>query len=583
MPDKKNSADRPRGLPTLGMPSPGGTWLAFMVLTTLAILWGVYSVTAYRTLADEIKAETLAADKAHVEMGAQFVYLHQQGFLNKIKAVAEDQPFVIALNYNNKESLTDQIAILENESDLDIVLVIDRSGAEMVRRSKPHAPDNLNPDWRRMLEEVNRTQKPYVSEVTVLNQPLSRSLIFVAIPVMDQENQLAGLLVAIQNLSVYTDFYSRLSARPGRLFYLLDSGGQVIAGDKDAAHRWGRFHTAQRLAVAANQPGQAAGSVVYDPIDGQPMFLSVSLVPGLSWFFVVTHDYTTVMTPVHIMFQDITIFLLLLFVCLFAVASLLAARYELQKKTLNRVDEEARRLEMEVQARTADLNLSTARIRDLSHQLIRAQEEERQRLALDLHDEMGQVVSAVKIGLQNLAQRQEMDVGLESVEIRKLINLTQKVMDRVRALAHNLRPAILDNFGLTAAIEDLCESTASAGNIVIERRLTHLNENQLSPEIKTTLFRFVQEGLTNAVRYSGSSKFEVGLSSEDHKVRVWVKDQGVGFDVEQTLAHSLAEKKLGLIGMMERLDLVGGRLTIHSGPEGTILLSEVDLEDHDAP
>ncbi|MBF0528985.1 MAG: hypothetical protein HQK55_06905, partial [Deltaproteobacteria bacterium] len=297
-----------------------------------------------------------------------------------------------------------------------------------------------------------------------------------------------------------------------------------------------------------------------------------------SWFFVVTHDYATVMTPVHIMFQDITIFLLLLFVCLFAVASLLAFRYETKKKALKQIDEEARRLEIEVQARTADLNRSTTRVRELSHQLIRTQEEERQRIALDLHDEMGQVVSALKIGLQHLIEHQQMDSGARNSEIRKLIGLSQKIMDRVRALAHNLRPAILDNFGLAAAIEDLCESVASSGGPKIEHRLAAVDESGLSPEIKTTLFRFVQEGLTNAARYSHSAEVEVGLSLADQRLRIWVKDQGHGFDVEQTLGLALSEKKLGLIGMMERLDLIGGRLTIDSSPQGTTLMTELDLE-----
>ncbi|MBF0528984.1 MAG: cache domain-containing protein, partial [Deltaproteobacteria bacterium] len=100
----------------------------------------------------------------------------------------------------------------------------------------------------RWIEEVNRTRQPYISEAAVKNTSPARTLIAMVSPVYDNERRLTGLAVAIQNLSFYTEFYTRLSARPGRTFYLLDNTGQVIAGDIDAAYRWGRFQLAQYLA-----------------------------------------------------------------------------------------------------------------------------------------------------------------------------------------------------------------------------------------------------------------------------------------------------------------------------------------------
>lgn len=214
--------------------------------------------------------------------------------------------------------------------------------------------------------------------------------------------------------------------------------------------------------------------------------------------------------------------------------------------------------------------LAERRVRELSGQLINAQEEERKRLALDLHDEMGQLLSALKIGLQTLAR------GHEKVrpELDRLIRLTQEVMDRARSLAYRLRPAILDNFGLTAALADLCESLSEDGVLAVTTHLDKIEDRALGPAVKTTLFRFVQEALTNVIKHSQSARAEVSLSSHEGLIRAEVRDFGRGFDVEQILEQG-GGRRLGLLGMHERLNLVGGRLTIKTSSQGTVLVAEV--------
>ncbi|MFH1035652.1 MAG: PAS domain S-box protein [Pseudomonadota bacterium] len=224
--------------------------------------------------------------------------------------------------------------------------------------------------------------------------------------------------------------------------------------------------------------------------------------------------------------------------------------------------------------------LTERRVRELSHRLIKAQEEERKRVALDLHDDLGQLLSALKIGLQSLARQTGGEAGGEtSGEFERLIRLSQKIMDRIRALAYHMRPAILDNFGLVAALEDLCESLAESGLIQVECHIQQFRENAFNSEEKTALFRFVQESLTNAVKHSQSQRALVRLSGQEGLLKVSVRDFGRGFNVEQALGGGLGDKHLGLLGMEERIRLIGGQLTIDSSSEGTTLTAQVPLGD----
>lgn len=210
-------------------------------------------------------------------------------------------------------------------------------------------------------------------------------------------------------------------------------------------------------------------------------------------------------------------------------------------------------------------------IRELSGRLINAQEEERKLIALDLHDEMGQILSALKIGLQTLANK---DKGRRE-DIKEMIKLNQRVMDQIRTLAYHLRPAILDNFGLVAAIEDLCESMSDSKLLSVDYKLDTLDDNLLPPQMRTSLFRFVQEALTNAVKHSGSLRVEVELMAKEDEIMIRVRDWGKGFNVDQALNVG---KHLGLAGMRERISLVGGQLLIDSSSSnGSILTVRAPL------
>jgi two-component system, NarL family, sensor histidine kinase UhpB len=197
---------------------------------------------------------------------------------------------------------------------------------------------------------------------------------------------------------------------------------------------------------------------------------------------------------------------------------------------------------------------------------MRAQEEERRRLARDLHDEVNQALTAILLRLEALAQETPPERAPEVVELKRLVN---QAMDELLNLARQLRPSALDDHGLVAALEtQLKRFSARTG---IEARLDTAGEpDELPDVVQTAIYRVSQEALTNVTRHAGATVVELAVAQAEDGVELRVSDDGSGFDpAVLPHANSLTPGRgLGLIGMAERARLVGGELDVRSAPGG---------------
>ena len=213
------------------------------------------------------------------------------------------------------------------------------------------------------------------------------------------------------------------------------------------------------------------------------------------------------------------------------------------------------------------VSLSEQVARDTVRRVVDAQESERRRLALELHDETGQALTSILLGVSSIrAARTDEEAERAEADVRALV--VQALQD-VRALAVELRPAALDDFGLGPAVERLAETFAQRSGIetVVHAKL----EQRPSPEIDITIYRVVQEALTNIVKHAGADHVSIVISNRDGGVAVTVDDDGRGFESEGVRADAL-----GLLGMRERLALVGGTLEVESSVDsGTTIAAQV--------
>jgi signal transduction histidine kinase len=201
--------------------------------------------------------------------------------------------------------------------------------------------------------------------------------------------------------------------------------------------------------------------------------------------------------------------------------------------------------------------------REAVRALLQGQETERKRLARELHDETGQALASIRLGLKEL----EAQVGADALSaIRDLVG---SALDDVRRLTVELRPPALDDYGLGAALERL--KTVVAERSGLDIHLTVHSALKLAPEQETALYRIVQEALTNVVKHAEASSVSIVLADAGSSVRILIEDDGNGFDETQ-----VREGALGLVGMRERVALLGGRLEVQSSPgRGTTLVAEI--------
>lgn len=201
--------------------------------------------------------------------------------------------------------------------------------------------------------------------------------------------------------------------------------------------------------------------------------------------------------------------------------------------------------------------------RRLLKALLTAQEEERARIAKDLHDQVGQSLTALRLGLEALSGPPSATEGLKE--------LVEATLADVRRISRELRPAALDELGLEAALRRMVREMAAWGNL--ESDVYVQTKTPLSPELETVLYRVAQEALTNVVRHARADRVSVLLKEHEGQLQLVIEDDGVGFDPARAGSASN-----GLIGMRERVELVGGELLVESTPgTGTTVYARVPL------
>ncbi len=234
-------------------------------------------------------------------------------------------------------------------------------------------------------------------------------------------------------------------------------------------------------------------------------------------------------------------------------------------------DPDLNRLATAIDSMLARLDERTLQLRVLSEHAVDAQEEERKRIARGLHDDTSQALSMLIINLERL----ENAMPPKTPELRQRLTATRQLairtLEDLRKVIYGLRPTMLDDLGLVPAIRWYARSNLEEAGIQLNMEM--LEESvRLPPSLETTLFRIAQEAINNIVRHANAKVVSVSILRSNGNICLRIEDDGHGFDVTQVSVQALRLRRLGLVGIRERMDLIGGDVTVESVPgQGTRL------------
>jgi signal transduction histidine kinase len=219
---------------------------------------------------------------------------------------------------------------------------------------------------------------------------------------------------------------------------------------------------------------------------------------------------------------------------------------------------------------------SRQRLGRLARKVVTAQEEERQRVSRELHDEAGQALIALKLNLESIRASLPPELEETMQQLTETINWTDETMDEIRMIAHDLRPQVIESLGLNSALDGLCIDFARRTNLSIQYEGVDLPP--LPDPVLISYYRFLQEALTNVAKHAGASQVHVALGRSEDSIYLSVTDDGTGFSLNAHRDPSV-HSGLGLNGMQERFELLGGWVLIDSRPtQGTRVAAHIPLE-----
>jgi signal transduction histidine kinase len=240
-------------------------------------------------------------------------------------------------------------------------------------------------------------------------------------------------------------------------------------------------------------------------------------------------------------------------------------------------------LEQRVKDRTADLRLTVAqlqeevthrlqaeaslkesegRLRHLTSQLLTAQEAERGRLALELHDDLGQSLTVLKMQLRTIQRKAPPESSETKESLEHALNFINEVIEKIRHLSRNLRPTILEDLGLTGALKYLFEDFSNQG-ILVTMNLDDI-QGLFSQETQLIIYRIFQESFSNITKYAQASQVSLSIKRQDGSVAFQLEDNGRGFNHQKVINENITDRGLGLTSMDERARMLGGSFNIWS-------------------
>jgi signal transduction histidine kinase len=550
-----------------------GALVAGAALPLLLVLVWIYGMQVRR---EELEARQTALQIARTT-AARMRALHAESVT--FMARMSGRPGIRNLDRAPCDSLFAVVDFFPQYADL---LLFDRKGS-LVCAAEPSAEDRPVSQLARQWIAASLRDGTLHADTPIIRPLAGRWVSILSAPVRGGDGTEKGMLVLVQLPEAFA-----VSLPAEGVMTILDRDGTIVARSTDP-HRWtGR--NARGVSVAELALHRTDGSAEALGVDGISRQYGFSSVPELGWHIYVGIPTVTAMQPVRQMFVRGAAGGAIVVLVVVALAVLLARGIERPVAELSRAAEGAaagafgkvdaagpreiaqlaqsfntmlaRRLEAEQNLREDEHQLKA-----LSDRLLVAQEEERTTIARELHDDLGQALTALKMDVGGLLAMTPPSAASEPLRNRIMRTLDDTVTS-VQRLSSELRPSVLDDLGLTAAVEVEAARFEQRTGIECELSLPDQTAPFVDGAVATAVYRIIQEALTNVSRHANASRVELRLRQRSEELLLEIRDDGRGITAEEVRNRF----SLGLIGIRERADLAGGTVDIEGvAGRGTIV------------
>ena len=240
-----------------------------------------------------------------------------------------------------------------------------------------------------------------------------------------------------------------------------------------------------------------------------------------------------------------------------------------------------RRARRRADENSLELTKANEELRRLSAKLLSAQEDERKRIAGEIHDTLGACLTAIKFKVEKAVQQKGNDAKAAIESLETVIPVIQEGAEECRRIQQDLRPSILDDLGLLPTLSWLCRRFEAIYSHIRTEQTIRIEESEIPGVLKIVIYRVAQEAMNNIAKHSKANLVRLSLRKMDGKIEVTIQDNGHGFDLEKTLSQESTRRGLGLLSMKERTDLSGGSFDIESVEgQGTTICASWSLSEN---
>lgn len=551
------------------------TLVALLPLLLFSLLVTLVSAYALRQVSLNL---ALQRNTALVQVAAAGVAEELRGYLYPLQAAADT--LVAADSIAAQAAKLNELAGFLNRFEGGVAL-LDSRGVAVAATPGHEERLGLDYSFRAYFKTIQGTRQPVFSAV-LQEVPSGRNAVVVAVPVLHSE-RLVGVLIGVRFLGAdsWRQDLEPLRTRQGGQVYMVDATGTIIYHPDPT--RLGTALPADatlRPLLDTRQPQ----SLLCDSLDlGQPAITSLAPLPGVGCTLIMEEPWRALLAPT-LPFQWAAAGILMVGIALFLYFLLKNLRRVTQP--LMQLVQEAEAIPtqspfqplktqgpLEIQVLINAFNQMVLRLdeqqvtlRQYALQVLQSQEEERRRVARDLHDETVQDLVGLVQRIELCRYALDRDPEAAKRRLDELHTLVASLVSDVRRLSHNLRPLALEDLGLTASLQMLCRELRRDMPAARVHCEIVGSEHRLTPELELTVFRTVQEALNNVRKHARTAtQVTVTLFYEEWGILTTVEDNGPGFEVPE-LAVLVREGHLGVAGMSERARLFAGELTLASAP-----------------